>query len=54
MILSSEKYLKSRSNVTEIILKRSWHTQLKHFKPYMLILQKVKKPQDVFFKSSLL
>ena len=49
MILSILKARSDGRNMTEIIPKRSWHTHLKHDKPYMFILQKVKNPPDGFF-----
>ena len=49
MILSPVKAQPYGSNVTEILLKRSWHTHLKHSKPFMIILQKLKKTPDGFF-----
>ena len=36
-------------NVTEILLKISWHTHLNYSKTYIFILQKVKNPPDGFF-----
>ena len=41
-------------NLTEILLKSSCYTHLKHSKPYMFILKKLKKPPDGLFYSSLL
>ena len=49
MIISTLKNQPYRSNVTEILLKSYWKKHLKQFKTYMFILQKVKKPLDVFF-----
>ena len=49
MILSTLKYQADGINVTEILVKRSWHTHMKHSKPYIFVLQKVKKPPDRFF-----
>ena len=53
------KYQAYGINVTEIIPKSSWHTHLKHYKPYMFILQKLKKPQNglctnLFFDSEII
>ena len=48
IILSPVKYQLDGINVTENILKISCHTYLKHSKPYIFILQKVKKPPDGF------
>ena len=49
MILSPVKYQLYGSNVTEIILKISCHIHLKHSKPYMFVLPKLKNPPDGFF-----
>ena len=49
MILIPVKYQPYGNNVEEIIPNISWHTHLKHSKPYIFILQKLKKPQDYFF-----
>ena len=48
MIIITLKSQTNVSNVWEIILKRSWHTHLKHSKPYIFILQKVKNTPDGF------
>ena len=48
MILIPVKAKPDGINVTEILLKSSWKTHLKHSKPYILILQKVKNPSDGF------
>ena len=47
------------SNGTEILLKSSWHTHLKHYNPYIFILQKVKEPPygfstHIFFASAII
>ena len=57
MILSPVKAQPDGSNVTEILIKISWDTHLKHSKPYIFILQTVKKPPygfctRLFFASS--
>ena len=44
MILIPISYQPDGINVREILLKISWDTHLKHSKPYIFILQKVKKP----------
>ena len=44
MIISTVKSQPDGINVRGILLKRSCHTHLKHFKPYKFILQKAKKP----------
>ena len=49
MIIRPVKAQPDGRNVTEIILKISWHTRLKYFKSYMFISQKVKNPLDEFF-----
>ena len=49
MIISPLKTQPYGSNVTEILLKSSWHTHLKYSNPYILILQITKKPPDGFF-----
>ena len=59
MIISPVKYQLDGSNLTEILLKSSCHTHLKHSKPYMFILQQLKKPPDgsftrLFFASSII
>ena len=40
MIIIPVIYQPDGSNVTEILLKRSWHTHLKNSKPYIFILRK--------------
>ena len=49
MILSPGKAQPYGINNIEIIFKRSWHTHLKHSKPYTFILQKVNNPSDGFY-----
>ena len=59
IILNPVKYQLDVRNVTEILLNISCHTHLKHSKPYMFILQKLKKPTDgsvthLFFASAII
>ena len=59
MVLSTVKTQPDGRNVTEILLKISWNTHLKHYKPYMFILQKVNKPPygfctNLFFASAII
>ena len=59
MIMIPVKSQPDGSNFREIILKISWHTQLKYSKPYTFILQKVKNLPDglcthLFFASSII
>ena len=59
MIISPVKYQLDGRNVTEIILKISCHTHLKHSEPCMFILKKLKKPPDglftnIFFASAII
>ena len=49
MIIIPVKYQLYGRNVTEIILKISCHIHLKHSKPYMFVLPKLKNPPDGFF-----
>ena len=44
MIISTVKSQPDGIDVRVILLKKSCHTHLKHFKPYKFILQKAKKP----------
>ena len=48
MILNPVKHQLDGIHVREIVLKSSWYTHIKHSKPYTFILQKVKKPPDLF------
>ena len=59
MILSTVKFQPDGINVTEILLKSSWHTHLKYSKPYIFILQKLKNPPygfctPLFFASAII
>ena len=59
MIISPVKSQPYGSNVIKIMLKISWHTHLKHSKPQIFTLQKVKNPPDgfcthLFFASSVI
>ena len=49
MILSPVKSQPFGITVTDILLKSSCNKYLKHFNPYIFILQKVKKPPYRFF-----
>ena len=48
MILSPVKAQLDGSNITDNLPKSSCHTNLNYSKPYMFILQKVKKPPNIF------
>ena len=48
IIIIPVKYQPDCSNVRSVLPKISWHTHLKYSKTYIFILQKVKKPLDLF------
>ena len=48
MILIPLKYQLDGINAIKIIFKSSWHTHMKHYKPYTVILKTAKNPSYGF------